>query len=120
MSNTQAVNLSNDSRDHKTMSNAGRLEVGEIPLALYIHIPWCVKKCPYCDFNSHELPADTQLSMYDEYVDALLADAAMQQPLSQGRAVSSIFHRWWYTVAITNRSLSATVYRAKRHILFCC
>ncbi|WP_288998391.1 radical SAM family heme chaperone HemW [uncultured Psychrobacter sp.] len=73
------------------MSNAGRLEVGEIPLALYIHIPWCVKKCPYCDFNSHELPADTQLSMYDEYVDALLADALMQQPLSQGRAVSSIF-----------------------------
>ena len=91
MSNTQAVNLSNDSRDHKTMPNAGRLEVGEIPLALYIHIPWCVKKCPYCDFNSHELPADTQLSMYDEYVDALLADALMQQPLSQGRAVSSIF-----------------------------
>lgn len=91
MSNTQAVNLSNDSRDHKTMSNAGRLEVGEIPLALYIHIPWCVKKCPYCDFNSHELPVDTQLSMYDEYVDALLADALMQQPLSQGRAVSSIF-----------------------------
>ncbi|MBO1517772.1 radical SAM family heme chaperone HemW [Psychrobacter halodurans] len=73
------------------MSNAGRLEVGEIPLALYIHIPWCVKKCPYCDFNSHELPADTQLSMYDEYVDALLADALMQQPLSQGREVSSIF-----------------------------
>ncbi|MDE0491004.1 radical SAM family heme chaperone HemW [Psychrobacter sp. A3] len=73
------------------ISNAGRLEVGEIPLALYIHIPWCVKKCPYCDFNSHELPADTQLSMYDEYVDALLDDALMQQPLSQGRAVSSIF-----------------------------
>ncbi|WP_348549957.1 radical SAM family heme chaperone HemW [Psychrobacter sp. KFRI-CH2-11] len=73
------------------MSNAGRLEVGEIPLALYIHIPWCVKKCPYCDFNSHELPVDTQLSMYDEYVDALLADALMQQPLSQGREVSSIF-----------------------------
>ncbi|PJX24311.1 YggW family oxidoreductase [Psychrobacter sp. L7] len=91
MSNTQAVNLSNDSRDHKTMSNAGRLKVGEIPLALYIHIPWCVKKCPYCDFNSHELPVDTQLSMYDEYVDALLADALMQQPLSQGREVSSIF-----------------------------
>ncbi|WP_172953086.1 radical SAM family heme chaperone HemW [Psychrobacter sp. L7] len=73
------------------MSNAGRLKVGEIPLALYIHIPWCVKKCPYCDFNSHELPVDTQLSMYDEYVDALLADALMQQPLSQGREVSSIF-----------------------------
>ena len=65
--------------------------VADIPLALYIHIPWCVKKCPYCDFNSHELPIDSQLSMYDEYVDALLQDAAMQQVLTQGRAVSSIF-----------------------------
>lgn len=65
--------------------------VADIPLALYIHIPWCVKKCPYCDFNSHELPIDSQLSMYDEYVDALLEDAAMQQVLTQGRAVSSIF-----------------------------
>lgn len=65
--------------------------VADIPLALYIHIPWCVKKCPYCDFNSHELPIDSQLSMYDEYVDALLEDAAMQQILTQGRAVSSIF-----------------------------
>ena len=63
----------------------------DIPLALYIHIPWCVKKCPYCDFNSHELPADMQLSMYDEYVDALLLDASMQQSLAQGREIGSIF-----------------------------
>ncbi|WP_244951993.1 radical SAM family heme chaperone HemW [Psychrobacter okhotskensis] len=63
----------------------------DIPLALYIHIPWCVKKCPYCDFNSHELPVNSQLSMYDEYVDALLLDAQMQQPLTQGREIGSIF-----------------------------
>ncbi|WP_350560391.1 radical SAM family heme chaperone HemW [Psychrobacter sp. CAL346-MNA-CIBAN-0220] len=62
-----------------------------IPLALYIHIPWCVKKCPYCDFNSHELGANIELSMYDEYVDTLLADAHLQQPLTQGRKISSIF-----------------------------
>ncbi|MGI9340339.1 MAG: radical SAM family heme chaperone HemW, partial [Psychrobacter sp.] len=64
------------------------------PLALYIHIPWCVKKCPYCDFNSHELPTDSSLSMsetYEDYVDALLADALLQQPLAQGRKLSSIF-----------------------------
>ncbi|WP_440453137.1 radical SAM family heme chaperone HemW [Psychrobacter sp. ASPA161_9] len=67
------------------------IEAIVIPLALYIHIPWCVKKCPYCDFNSHELGADVQLSMYDEYVDALLLDAQMQQPLTQGRQISSIF-----------------------------
>ncbi|WP_352309893.1 radical SAM family heme chaperone HemW [Psychrobacter sp. W2-37-MNA-CIBAN-0211] len=67
------------------------INVMDIPLALYIHIPWCVKKCPYCDFNSHELPVDSQLSMYDEYVDALLLDAQMQQSLTQGREIGSIF-----------------------------
>ncbi|WP_201588403.1 radical SAM family heme chaperone HemW [Psychrobacter sp. Pi2-51] len=67
------------------------INVMNIPLALYIHIPWCVKKCPYCDFNSHELPIDSQLSMYDEYVDALLLDAQMQQSLTQGREIGSIF-----------------------------
>jgi oxygen-independent coproporphyrinogen-3 oxidase len=67
------------------------VDVNDIPLSLYIHIPWCVKKCPYCDFNSHELPIDSELSMYEEYVDALLLDAAMQQPLTQGREIGSIF-----------------------------
>ncbi|MGP9557353.1 radical SAM family heme chaperone HemW [Psychrobacter sp. AOP7-A1-24] len=67
------------------------IDVTDIPLSLYIHIPWCVKKCPYCDFNSHELPMDSELSMYEEYVDALLLDAAMQQPLTQGRKIGSIF-----------------------------
>ncbi|MDN3452438.1 MULTISPECIES: radical SAM family heme chaperone HemW [unclassified Psychrobacter] len=63
----------------------------DIPLSLYIHIPWCVKKCPYCDFNSHELPIDSELSMYEEYVDALLLDASMQRSLTQGRKIGSIF-----------------------------
>ncbi len=75
-----------NSDDHMTDISAM-----DIPLALYIHIPWCVKKCPYCDFNSHELPVNSQLSMYDEYVDALLLDAQMQQPLTQGREIGSIF-----------------------------
>ena len=70
------------------------MDAQAIPLALYIHIPWCVKKCPYCDFNSHELPSISQLSMHDtysQYVDALLMDAQMQQPLTQARQISSIF-----------------------------
>lgn len=67
------------------------VNVTDIPLSLYIHIPWCVKKCPYCDFNSHELPVDSQISMYDDYVDALLLDATTQQSLVQGRKISSIF-----------------------------
>ena len=58
------------------------------PLALYIHIPWCVKKCPYCDFNSH---AAGPTLPEQEYVDALLAD--LDQDLSQvhGRPLRSIF-----------------------------
>lgn len=67
------------------------IEVSNIPLALYIHIPWCIKKCPYCDFNSHQLPVEDNQSMYDEYVDALLSDAQLQKPLTQGRHISSIF-----------------------------
>jgi len=58
------------------------------PLALYIHIPWCVKKCPYCDFNSHgqhgELPQR-------DYVEALLRDLEQDLPLVWGRPVTSIF-----------------------------
>lgn len=90
MPNTQSVHFSNNN-SHFNDPIVRALDVQDIPLALYIHIPWCVKKCPYCDFNSHELPIDTQLSMYDEYVDSLLLDASMQQALTQGRAISSIF-----------------------------
>ena len=90
MPNIKSVSCSNNlSASHHSVANA--IEVSDIPLALYIHIPWCVKKCPYCDFNSHELPIDSQLSMYDEYVDALLRDSAMQLVLTQGREISSIF-----------------------------
>jgi len=58
------------------------------PLALYVHIPWCIRKCPYCDFNSHEqrgtLP-ETQ------YVDALIADLELALPSIWGRRVVSVF-----------------------------
>lgn len=58
------------------------------PLALYVHIPWCVRKCPYCDFNSHaaspELPEDA-------YVSALLSDLDQDLPYAQGRELTSIF-----------------------------
>lgn len=60
------------------------------PLALYMHLPWCLKKCPYCDFNSHGTPgldADTQ----NRYVDALVADLEASLPLVWGRRVASVF-----------------------------
>ena len=58
------------------------------PLSLYIHIPWCVRKCPYCDFNSHNAP---QSLPQDEYVAALLRDLDQDLPLAQGRSLVSIF-----------------------------
>lgn len=85
------TNDANTDADTNTKAKILSIKVKDIPLALYIHIPWCVKKCPYCDFNSHELPVDSQLSMYKEYVEALLADAKSQQALTQGRSISSIF-----------------------------
>lgn len=58
------------------------------PLALYIHIPWCVRKCPYCDFNSH---AASAVLPEEEYVDALLADLDQELGAVHGRPISSIF-----------------------------
>jgi len=58
------------------------------PLGLYIHIPWCVRKCPYCDFNSHALH-DTLPEQ--EYVDALLADLERDLPTVWGRTVETVF-----------------------------
>ncbi|KFX05385.1 coproporphyrinogen III oxidase [Pectobacterium betavasculorum] len=58
------------------------------PLSLYIHIPWCVQKCPYCDFNSHALKGDVP---HQEYVDHLLADLDADLPLAGGRTLHSIF-----------------------------
>ena len=58
------------------------------PLSLYVHIPWCVQKCPYCDFNSHEVRDGIP---ENEYVDALIADLESALPMVWGRKVSSIF-----------------------------
>ena len=58
------------------------------PLALYIHIPWCVRKCPYCDFNSHAVRGEIPETAY---VKALLADLEREKGAAQGRQISSIF-----------------------------
>ena len=61
------------------------------PLALYIHLPWCLRKCPYCDFNSHEARAGVDALPEAEYIDALIADLDASLPLVWGRPVHSIF-----------------------------
>ncbi|MBT0519894.1 radical SAM family heme chaperone HemW [Morganella morganii] len=58
------------------------------PLSLYIHIPWCVQKCPYCDFNSHALKGEVP---HDDYVAHLLADLDADLPLVNGREIRTIF-----------------------------
>ena len=61
------------------------------PLAFYIHLPWCLQKCPYCDFNSHGLQGATGVPPEKEYLCALLADLEAALPLIWGRPVYSIF-----------------------------
>ena len=62
------------------------------PLSLYVHLPWCLKKCPYCDFNSHERRAEVDaLAQQSRYVDALMADLEASLPLVWGRQVHSVF-----------------------------
>ncbi len=58
------------------------------PLSLYVHMPWCVRKCPYCDFNSHVAP---EFIPQQQYVDVLLEDLAMDAGAAQGRALVSVF-----------------------------
>lgn len=58
------------------------------PLSLYIHVPWCIRKCPYCDFNSHQANNDIPEA---DYVAALRADLQQDQVLAQGRKLTSIF-----------------------------
>lgn len=60
-----------------------------IPLSLYVHLPWCVRKCPYCDFNSHEVRSLE--SRETAYVDALVRDLEFSLPAIWGRPVNSIF-----------------------------
>lgn len=58
------------------------------PLSLYVHLPWCVRKCPYCDFNSH---ATRGKPPFEAYVDALLRDAGREAGAAAGRVVETVF-----------------------------
>ena len=58
------------------------------PLSLYIHFPWCVEKCPYCDFNSHEIKSSLP---FDKYIDCLILDLEYELPNIWGRSITSIF-----------------------------
>ncbi len=77
-------------KDIQHYMRPGTLRLGSLPpLSLYVHLPWCLKKCPYCDFNSHEMAGGQPPEQ--PYLDALMADLDASLPLIWGRTVHSIF-----------------------------
>ena len=81
-------------RDIQHYMRPGLLQLTALPpLSLYVHLPWCLKKCPYCDFNSHEARGGSAAGEVPEqrYIDALMADLEAALPLIWGRSVHSIF-----------------------------
>ncbi|WP_192982574.1 radical SAM family heme chaperone HemW [Pseudomonas sp. EggHat1] len=85
------------------------------PLALYIHIPWCVRKCPYCDFNSH---AAGPTLPEEEYVDALLADLDIDVQHAHSRPLSSIFFGGGTPSLFSDRALGRLLEGVERRIAF--
>ncbi|MDD5324662.1 MAG: radical SAM family heme chaperone HemW [Polaromonas sp.] len=80
-------------QDIQHYMRSGTLQLRALPpLTLYVHLPWCLKKCPYCDFNSHELSGVLPERVPEQrYLDALMADLEASLPLVWGRTVHSIF-----------------------------
>lgn len=79
-------------RDVRHSMRPGVLSLGSLPpLSLYVHLPWCLKKCPYCDFNSHEAQSGRGALPEQRYLDALMADLEAALPLIWGRTVHSVF-----------------------------
>ena len=81
-----------------------------VPLSLYVHIPWCVKKCPYCDFNSHEIqntPPENQ------YIDALILDLKSHTEEVQNREVISIFIGGGTPSLFSAKSIQHLIYTIK-------
>ena len=86
------------------------------PLSLYIHIPWCLKKCPYCDFNSHEIRGQDNQTPEDEYVAALIRDLELALADVWGRRLSSVFFGGGTPSLFSARSID-TILTAVRTLL---
>src|SRR5437879_9549523 len=75
--------------DPVVLSKPGKVRLEVLPpLALYVHVPWCIRKCPYCDFNSHQVKGDVP---EQAYVEALVTDLELALPDVWGRRIHSIF-----------------------------
>lgn len=85
------------------------------PLSLYVHIPWCVQKCPYCDFNSHTSSAPLPES---DYVQALINDLKADEPLVQGRKLTSLFFGGGTPSLFSEKSIEIIIAQAQKLIGF--
>ena len=83
------------------------------PLGLYIHLPWCVRKCPYCDFNSHEVRGELPT---EDYLAALLRDLEREAPAAYGRVVETIFIGGGTPSLFPPTSVAALLEAVDRHL----
>ena len=91
------------------------LATAEIPLSLYLHFPWCVRKCPYCDFNSHALRGEVP---EDEYIDALLRDLRFELQQREARSLTSIFMGGGTPSLFSGRAMGRLLDQVQREIAF--
>lgn len=88
------------------------LDTAHIPLALYVHLPWCVRKCPYCDFNSHALRDSLPEQAYRN---SLLADLEAELSMAPGRIVSSVFFGGGTPSLVSPHTIGAVIDHVARH-----
>ena len=88
--------------------------IGCPPLSLYIHIPWCVKKCPYCDFNSHESKHIPEKI----YIDKLIEDFLSQRQYWEGKTLHSIFIGGGTPSLFSGKSINRLLKKISEHIIF--
>lgn len=92
------------------------INVQNIPLTLYVHLPWCIRKCPYCDFNSHQATVSTLPEQ--EYIQALVADLQQDIPKMSGRQISSIFIGGGTPSLFSAKSIDTLLTAINHHLLF--
>lgn len=85
------------------------------PLSLYVHFPWCVSKCPYCDFNSHAVQGEMPAA---RYLAALEADLETQAPLVTGRPIESVFFGGGTPSLFAPDAIARVLATARRHLAF--
>lgn len=84
------------------------------PLSLYVHFPWCVRKCPYCDFNSHALQGEVPEA---EYAAALLRDLEQDLPRVRGRPIATVFFGGGTPSLFQPETIAAILHGIRRHLM---